>query len=123
MCACRSLGKPRCNLHTHTTYTRTQPTRAHNLHAHTKVHSQKYTVGLLESLVAWGGFALFKVKAVNEVDADRATLTFQTRSADKKWQEEEEEEPGGGGGDVSCSQRQLHATLTRATRVTAEGIE
>jgi len=65
-------------------------------------------VGLLESLVAYGGFALFKVKAVNEADADRATLTFQTRSADKKWQEEEEAPGGRGGGCM----RKLRATLT-----------
>lgn len=73
-------------------------------------------VGLLESLVAYGGFALFKVKAVNEADADRATLTFQTRSADKKWQEEEEEPEGGRGGCTGTTPRNLDAT-----RVTAEG--
>ena len=64
-------------------------------------------VGLLESLVAYGGFALFKVKAVNEADADRATLAFQTRSA------QEEEEPGGGGVAV---QGQLRATLPASRR-------
>ena len=71
--------------------------------------------GLLESLVAYGGFALFKVKAVNEADADRATLTFQTRSAEKKWQEEEEAS-GGGGWLYETTPRNLDAT-----RVTAEG--